>query len=284
MTVSHWRTFPYEAADYDYSPEEQAEHWSVLHAGDREPLPAPDWIKVLFKDIPRVADEAGVDAQAATEQLLTGWGHFHRGDFAAAAEVGESLGLVGATLWAKAQATYAHYLETDKSAQRNLLMDVADRMDAMAKAMPGTPNAYYHRAFALGRYSQVISVAEALKQGVAGHVKTSLEAVLDREPDHADAHTALGTYHAEIIDKMGAMFGGVTYGANRDEGLAHYQRGIELAPHSISALTEYADGLLMMYGKKKVSQATELYQRAVALDPYDALSHLDWVLAKEELS
>lgn len=284
MTERNWRSFPHDAEDYDYTPQSLADHWTVLHAGDREPFPDAHHIQAQFDVASRAVAEADCDADTAAERLQDGWCHFHHGDFAEAVTIAEPLGLVGATLMAKAQATYAHYLETDASVQRRLLQGAAERMDDLLHALPQTVNGYYHKAFALGRYSQIISVAEALKQGIAGQVKSSLETVLDRDPDHADAHTALGTYHAEIIDKIGAMLGGVTYGANREEGLAHYQRGIELAPRSISALTEYADGLLMMFGRKKVDQATALYQQAVELKPYDALSRLDWALAWEELS
>ncbi len=284
MNVFEWRKYPYDAAEYDYKPDQLSKHWATLHAGDREPFPNSARIKALFTEAPHLASTAGCEANVAAERLQEGWRRFHRGDFAGAAEFGNSLGLTGATLAAKAQATYAHYLEPDAEAKRALLLGVARRMEDLERALPHEANGHYHRAYTLGRYSQLISIAEALKQGIAGQIRHALDATLEQEPKHADAHTALGTYQAEIIDKIGAVIGGVTYGANREDAITHYRQGIELAPRSVSAMTEYADGLLMIYGKKKVADATRLYEQAVDLEPYDALSRLDWELAKEQLS
>ena len=37
---------------------------------------------------------------------------------------------------------------------------------------------------------------------------SALTRVLEINPNHADAHTALGLYHSEIIDKIGKFIGG----------------------------------------------------------------------------
>ena len=86
-------------------------------------------------------------------------------------------------------------------------------MDDCAPKSSGEPNSHYRHAFALGRYSQGLSIAKALKQGIAGKVRASLDTALELAPKHAEAHTALALYHAEIIGKIGAMIGGLTYGA-----------------------------------------------------------------------
>ena len=62
-------------------------------------------------------------------------------------------------------------------------------------------------AYALGRYSQGISVAKALAQGLGGKVKNALETTIKLAPKHADAHIALGAFHAEVIDKVGSLLG-----------------------------------------------------------------------------
>ena len=114
----------------------------------------------------------------------------------------------------------------------------------------------------LGRYSQDISVAKALAQGIGGKVKDGLEQALKLEPKHADAHIALGTYHAEIIDKVGAMVGGLTYGAKKDAGVEHFQKALKLNPDSAIARIEYANGLVMLFGKDKMKEAEKLYAEA----------------------
>ena len=77
------------------------------------------------------------------------------------------------------------------------------------EAFPDDANAHYFHAFNLGRYSQSISIIKALKQGVGGKILGSLKSALKLEPKHAEAHTALGMYHAEIIDKVGKLIGRV---------------------------------------------------------------------------
>ncbi|MEI2421362.1 hypothetical protein V6O07_13895, partial [Arthrospira platensis SPKY2] len=124
---------------------------------------------------------------------------------------------------------------------------------------PDDVNAWYFHAYALGRYSQGISIAKALAEGLGGKIKASLERALELEPNHADAHIALGTWHAEIIDKVGSLVGGLTYGARKDAGEKHFRRALELNPDSAIARTECANGLVMMFGKSRVREAEKLW-------------------------
>jgi cytochrome c-type biogenesis protein CcmH/NrfG len=135
----------------------------------------------------------------------------------------------------------------------------------------------------LGRYAQGISIVKALAQGIGTKVKSALDTAVKLAPKHADAHIALGAYHAEIIDKVGAMIGGLTYGAKKDAGLKHYETAMKLNPDSAIARIEYANGLVMLEGKKAVPQAEKLYAEAAACDPQDAMEKLDVELAKSEL-
>jgi hypothetical protein len=50
-----------------------------------------------------------------------------------------------------------------------------------------------------------------------------------------------------------------------------------------SAKTEYANGLVMLEGDKKMAEATKLYEQAAACEPMDAMECLDVEAAKEEL-
>src|SRR3546814_13438011 len=96
--------------------------------------------------------------------------------------------------------------------------------------LPDEANSHYRHAFALGRYSQGLSIAKALKQGIAGKVRESLDEALALAPKHAEAHTALAVYHAEIIGKIGAMIGALTYGAKAAEAESHTQTAPTLTP------------------------------------------------------
>ena len=105
-----------------------------------------------------------------------------------------------------------------EKAKLALLLEVAERAESAAREEPNEANAWYCMAYALGRYSQGISIAKALAQGLGAKVKDALETTIELAPKHADAHIALGAFHAEVIDKVGSLLGR-TQGASKEAGL-----------------------------------------------------------------
>ena len=160
---------------------------------------------------------------------------------------------------------------------------MAQRAEAQAAEDAKNPNAWYWQAYSLGRYSQGISVAKALAQGLGSKVKDALEKTIKLQPKHADAHIALAAFHAEVIDKVGSLIGGMTYGAKRETGLKLYQDALKLNPHSAIAMIEYANGMVMLEGDRRMKEATKLYEQAAGSKPMDAMERLDVELAKAEL-
>jgi len=255
--MAKWTAFPHDAAEYSFDAAALKKNWARLHAGDAEPLPA--------------------DAK-----VLTAWGLFHAGEFQKAAEAGLKAGSAGITVANKAQAIYANYLEKSEKAKLALFMEVAERAEAQIAADSKNANAHYLMAYALGRYSQGISIAKALAQGLGSKVKSALETAIKLAPKHADAHIALGAFHAEVIDKVGSLLGR-TQGASKDAGLAMFKTALKLNPTSAIAMVEYANGLVMLEGEKKMKEATQLYEDAAACTPMDAMERLDVEMAKAEL-
>lgn len=255
--MAKWNTFPH-AGDYQFDAASVKKQWAKLHTGDAEPLP---------KDA----------------EVLKAWALFHNGDFQKAAEAGLKAGGNGITVANKATAIYATYLEPKEKTKLDLFMDVAARAEAQAAETPDNANAWYWHAYALGRYSQGISVAKALAQGLGGKVKESLEKAIKLSPRHADAHIALGAFHAEVIDKVGSLIGSMTYGAKKDTGLKLFQEALRLNPGSAIAMVEYANAMVMLDGDKKIKEATKLYEQAAAATPVDATERLDVEMAKAEL-
>jgi tetratricopeptide (TPR) repeat protein len=281
MTRTKWKAFPHADKAYTYAGEALEKHWERLHAGDREPFPSVAWLEARVAAHPKLRPAETLEACA--EHLQEAWRAYHRGDFGAAAQRGEALGLVGANVAAKALNVYATYLVEDREEKLRLFLDAAHKTEELQKAAPDDANAFYLHAQALGRYSQGISIAKALAQGLGGKVRHSLDAALRIEPKHADAHIALGAYHAEIVDKIGGMIASVTYGASKEAALKHYQTAIKLNPTSAIARTEYANGLAMLFGKSRLEEATALYEEAAKCKPADAMERLDVEAAKEEL-
>jgi len=232
--------------------------WPRLHAG--QPLPPP-------------SDPALADA----------WALYHSGDFAAAAAAGLALGDDGANLANQATAIYANYVEPREATRLALFRQVGDRAHARAIAYPEDCQALYWHAYALGRYAQAVSVARALAQGLGGKLKQTLERIIELQPRHADAHFALGAFHAEVIDKVGPLVGRMTYGVRADTAVALFERGLEINPHSATGLMEYARALLALEGDGRLQEATRLYERAAAIEPSDAREQLDAELARAGL-
>ncbi|MEP7301962.1 MAG: hypothetical protein ABI699_10575 [Caldimonas sp.] len=259
--MAKWTAFPHAASAYTYDGAALKKHWARLHAGDAEPLPKDD-------------------------AVLAAWALFHAGQFQKATDAGLKAHAAGhgagMTVANKAQAMYATYLEGSEKAKLALLFEVSERAEARTEEEPKDANAWYCMAYALGRYSQGISIAKALSQGLGSKVKNALETTIKLSPRHADAHTALGAFHAEIIDKVGSLLGR-TQGASKDAGLASYKTALKLNPGSAIAMIEYANGMVMLEGDKRMKEATKLYEDAAACAPMDATEKLDVEMAKAEL-
>lgn len=253
-----WAKFPYPEKSYVYSAASLKKVWPDLHRGDAEPFP---------KD----------------GKVVEGWIAFHAGDFYKAYATGLAEGEAGVTLANKAQAIYANYLEEDEKKKLKMFEEVAERAAQQQADDPKNPNAYYWQAYALGRYAQGISIVKALAAGIGGTVKTALDTALKLQPKHADAHTTIAAWHAEIIDKVGSMVGGLTYGAKKDAALKHYETALKLNPDSAITKVEYANGLVMLEGKKALAKAESLYGEAANTVPRDAMERLDIELARAEL-
>lgn len=255
--MAKWAAFPYTDVSYLRTPAGLKKVWARLHRGDAEPWPA---------------DPAVVAA----------WRQFHAGAFQAAHDAGLQAGGAGITVANKAQAIHATYLERSEAARLKSFLQVAERAEAQAAQQPDNPNAHYWMAYALGRYSQGISVTQALAQGLGHKIKAALQTTIALQPRHADAHIALGAFHAEVIDKVGALLG-ATQGADAATGLALFRRGLALHPGSAIGMVETANGLVMLDGERRLAEAEALYAQAAACEAADAMERLDIELARAEL-
>ena len=119
--------------------------------------------------------------------------------------------------------------------------------------------------------------------GIAGKVRAALETTLELAPKHAEAHTALALYHAEIINKIGAMIGGLTYGAKAAEAEKHIREAVKLTPASPIAHIEHGNVLLLLDEARNEDAAAEAYERAAKCKPLDAMEALDAAWARDQL-
>lgn len=257
MDTSKWADFTGESTAFEYPDRQLQKAWDELHAGDREPWPT---------------DEAVQQA----------WRHFHQGHFAAAVDAALAHGESAHVVANKASGIYADYLEEDDGIKQAIYKAGIARAEAAIESDPENPNAHYFHAYHLGRYSQSISIARALSQGLGGRIKNSLDRAIELEPRHAEAHTALGLYHAEVISKVGKLVGSMTYGASADKSLEHFDEAIRISNAPI-AWIEYGNGLYLLFGEKRVDDSNEAYAKAAGMKPIDAMQALDIDYARNSL-
>src|SRR5438552_16596813 len=256
--AKQWTNFPHPDKAYAYDGAALKKQWDRLHRGDGEPFP---------KDV------AVVDA----------WRQYHAGEFEKAVEAGIAAVGAGTNAAIKAQSIYANYLEKAAKAKLALFEEAAGWAAERRAEAPKDANAHYLYAYALGRYGQGISVVKALAQGFGGKIKDALTTALKLAPSHADSHIAYGAYQAEVVNKVGGLVAGMTYGAKKDSALEHFQKALKLNPDSAIARIEYANGLILLFGKDKIDEATKLYEQAAKCKPMDAMERLDDELARYEL-
>jgi tetratricopeptide (TPR) repeat protein len=279
--ATKWAAFPHDAKAFAYTGDALKKAWPQLHAGDCEPFPDAKHAAVLLKAAGKAAPK--LDAEALAAALQEAWRAFHRGDFKTAFEAGEKLGPVGASVAVKAIGIHATYLVDGDAEKLKRFEQAAKLAEAAAKALPDEANSHYRLAFALGRYSQGLSIVKALKEGIATKVRTALDTTLELAPKHAEAHTAMAVYHAEIVNKIGALIGGMTYGAKPAEAEKHIKTALKLTPNSPIAHIEHGNVLMLLYGDKKEDDAAAAYEKAAKAKPADAMEALDAAYAKEQI-
>ncbi len=259
-----------------------AERWTRLHHTDREPWPDEKRIASLARRNAGFAQSVdGLGGPAAlAKQLQAAWRAFHAGDFPAAIKLGSELGALGATAANRAAAVQSLYSSLSDAQLLKSLEDAGKRGEAAVKQLPQDANAHYMLALVLGRYSQRISILKALAEGLGGRVRAHLEKTLELEPHHAEAHVALGLFHAEIINKLGALAAGLTYNVSGKEAIEHFNQASRLAPASAIVCMEHAHGLRLLDPDRYSSEADSLFERAAACKPLDAMERLDVATAK----
>ena len=277
-----WAAFPLDAKGFAYGGDALRKAWPKLHAGDVEPYPDARRAAVLLAAAGDAAPK-GLTADSLATALQDAWRAFHRGDFKAAFDAGSTLGPLGASVAVKALGIHATHLVEDDAEKLKRFEMAARLAETAVQALPDEANSHYRHAFALGRYSQGLSITKALKAGIAGKVRASLDSALELAPKHAEAHTAMAVYHAEIIGKIGALIGGLTYGAKAAEADKHIRTARKLTPDSPIVHIEYGNVLMLLHGNKQESAAAAAYEKAANLKPLDAMEALDAAYARAQL-
>ena len=236
---------------------ELSRRWTQLHEGDREPWPAE-------------------------RDLQEAWRAFHSGDFQAAIKLGSELEARGAAVANKAAAVQTLYSKQSAGRTLQILQAAIERGETAVAELARHANTHYTLALVIGRYSQRISILKALAAGLATQVRSHLEQALHLEPRHAEAHVALGMYHAEIINKLGSLAAGLTYKVSAKQAMEHFKQASRLAPSSPIVKLEHAHGLLLLDSDRYREEAHLLFEQAADCEPRDAMEAQDVDYAKRD--
>ena len=255
--MSNWHAYTGRA--FDLAGKALEQRWPLLHAGNLEPYPA---------------DPVVQDA----------WRAYHEGRFEQAVEIGKAHGGLGLVPAAFAATIYAHYLEPDEEPKVAIFESAIELAEHATQACPDNANAFYMLAVSMGRYSQFVSIIDALAKGLGPKIRDAAQRCLELQAEHAEGHATLAGWHAEIVDKVGGMLAGLSFGAKKDLAEEHYDRALALAAMSPVPCIEKASGLVLMYGESSREEATQLLQKAVALEPADAMQALDIEKARRTLA
>ena len=258
MTTQDWQPCPIDTQDLDLSGDRLKQLWDTLHEGCPEPFPA---------------DLAVQDS----------WRHYHLGEFAQAFDKGMAAGRAGVVPAVFAATIYAQYIERDDKRRTALFKHAMKLCEEAEDNGLVNANLHYIHAVAMGRYSQSISIIEALAQGFGGRIKEQLQKCLDLSPKHAEAHATFAGWHAAISDQAGGLMARMLYGATQDGAHEHYEMAVGYAPEAVLPRSEYARGLEVMYGEKDAGIREHLNQ-ALQLKALDAMQRLDQQAAREHLA
>ena len=201
---------------------------------------------------------------------------FDEGRYLEAADMAESLDTSeGYALAADALAVHGHYIAAD--ADKQPLLQRARSLADKAVALDQTSaEARFQVAHAMGRYAQSIGPTKALRQGLVGGSREAIEAVLEVDPDMAEARLSLASWHADVVDGFGRMLARMTYGATVQAAMDNYERTLELAPDEKVAYVEFARGLTAIGGRKERARVRELLTHALELpvrNDFDRITH-----------
>lgn len=177
---------------------------------------------------------------------------------------------------ARTLAIYGHFFLEEEEAikvfkQASEFAFLALDMDSL------NDNAHLEAAHTMGRYSQLIGIVSALKEGYAEKISFHLDEALKINPDNVSAQISKGTWHAEIVDKAGFM-ANILYGATSEQARNHYEIALNLDGENIGVLYEISYGLFLLDEKEDILKAKQLLTKAIKLSP---INHLDKLYIKK---
>lgn len=279
-----WTPFSQPDPAYDYVGERLREAWPRLHAGDHEPFPDRAHIAELLADEAQLGDAAlGTDAEAIASGLQEAWRDFHRGDFRQAFERRMQLGPLGEPVANTADGVAAFFLMRDGPDRVTRCEALSQRAANLIDLLPLDPNSHYRYAWALGLLSRLLPTMQIVADGLGSKLHAALDAALELDSNHAEAHTALGLYHAGVIAKIGTALARLTWRIDPAAAEAHLRTAVRLTPDAPNAWLGLGIGLRLLDEHAHADEAEAALRKVVSLPAADARQALEIAYATSKL-
>lgn len=221
------------------------------------------WVLFIF-----LAFIAAGDAKATTlEEAETAYAE---GRYLEAARMAEKAGgASGFVLAANSLNTHALYY-AEKDEQGGLFRHAMDLAERAIEIDPESLRGHFELVRAMGKYAQGIGRVKAINEKYAEQIREHLEFALSLDDNFADAHLALGSWHAGLIEVMGSFLAGILFGANRKDAVFHIERALELDREGIDIHYGSANGFLALGKRKYRKKAEGLLSRVAELPVQEA--------------
>jgi tetratricopeptide (TPR) repeat protein len=202
-------------------------------------------------------------AQTATQRL------YAEGAFLQAAAAGEASSSASGYALA-ARALLARCMLAGNDQDEMVWIERARRNAESALARePQSVEARLQLATALGMRAQRLSIPQALREGLAGQGRRLIDEALARAPNDPWANALSGGWHLEVL-RRGGPVGAMTMGARLQDGIAAFDRALQLAPNDPAILMQYAGGLLLLDARRHQDLIEALLRRAEVAPARDA--------------
>ncbi len=190
---------------------------------------------------------------------------YAEGRYLEAAQIAEKIGSAsGFALAANSLNIHAlYYAEKQKS--MGLYQRAMDLAERAVKIEPGNLRGNYELTRAMGKYSQQIGRVRAMNEKFAERIREHIEDTLLINEQFAEAHLALGRWHAGLIEVIGSFLARSLFGASRKVAVYHFERALELDPQGIDTHYGTAVGFLALSKRKYKKKAKDLLLRATKL-------------------
>jgi hypothetical protein len=192
------------------------EAWPELHLGDCEPY--PDKSRIL---------STGTRSRGSRWRrchLADAWRAYHRGDFAEAVRAGLNRSACLGTRWPTRPRHLCRLPGRRSDDQDGDLQGRHQTSRGSDQGLPDDANAHYFTPFCWAATASAFPSPRRWPRVSAARSRHHWSVPWQLAPKHAEAHTAMGLYHAEIIDKVGKLVGSMTYGASADKAMKHFER------------------------------------------------------------